>query len=83
MNRQEVHSIREELLELCSMAEELPDPWIKLLCEYNLYILRNDNFMATDVLEKTYPGNVRLYGLILNNPNINSFMLGISPHWRY
>lgn len=83
MNRQEVHSIREELLELCSMAEELPDPWIKLLCEYNLYILRNDNFMATDVLEKTYPGNVKLYGLILNNPNINSFMLGISPHWRY
>lgn len=83
MDRQNVFAIREELLDLCSNAEDLPDPWIKLLCEYNLYILRDGNTLATNELIKTYPGDVNLYGLILKNPNINSFMLGISPHWRY
>lgn len=83
MNRQDVLSIREELLDLCSDAENLPDPWIKLLCVYNLLILRDGNILTTDALIKSYPGDVNLYGLILKNPNINSFMLGISPHWRY
>lgn len=83
IDRQDIFYIREELLNLCSDAEDLPDPWIKLLCTYNLYILRDGNILETDDLIKTYPGDANLYGLILKNPNINSFMLGISPHWRY
>ena len=84
MNSQDVYYIRDELLEIRSEAEDLPDPWIKLLCEYNLYRLRNGNNMLTDNLTKNYPGDVNIYGLILkNNSNINSFMLGVSPHWRY
>jgi len=83
MNTQDAFSIREELLDLCSDAEELPDPWIKLLCVYNICILRNDNISPTDDLVKNYPGDMNLYGLILKNPNIKCFMLGISPHWRY
>lgn len=83
MNKQEIDSIRLELLELCSDAENLPDPWIKLLCEYNLYILRNSDISTDDVFTKNYPGDMNLYGLFLKNPNFNKFMLGISPHWRY
>lgn len=83
IRKQDVYYIREELLSLCSEAEELPDPWIKLLCEYNLYILRNGDISHTDSFLKNYPGDVNLYGLILKNTNINNFMLGISPHWRY
>ena len=83
MNKQEVNCIRSELLELCSSAEDLPDPWIRLLCEYNLGILRNGSIAATDTLIQNYPGNVNLYGLFLRTPNVNRFMLGISPHWRY
>lgn len=83
IDKQDILYVREELLNLCSDAEDLPDPWIKLLCAYNLYILRDGNILETDDLMKNYPGDANLYGLILKNPNINSFMLGISPHWRY
>lgn len=84
LNSLNIHSVRDELLELCSEAENLPDPWIKLLCEYNLYILRNGDIAATVDLTKNYPGDMNLYGLILKkHSNIDSFMLGISPHWRY
>lgn len=82
INNEEINNTREELLDLCSEAESLPDPWIKLLCIYNLYILRKDdtNF---NILQENYPGNIYLYGLILKVHNIDGFMLGISPHWRY
>lgn len=81
INAQDISTIRKGLLDLCSEAEELPDPWIKLLCEYNLYILRNNGI--PDHLYENYPGNINLYGLIIKNPHIDNFMLGISPHWRY
>lgn len=83
MNKQDVLSIREELLSLCTDAEELPDPWIKLLCIYNLYMLRDDDILATNDLINNYPGDANIYGLILKNPSVSSVMLGISPHWRY
>lgn len=81
INAQDILTIRKGLLDLCSEAEELPDPWIRLLCEYNLYILRNNGI--PDHLYENYPGNINLYGLIIKNPHIDNFMLGISPHWRY
>ncbi len=81
INVQTISTIRKELLDLCSQAEELPDPWIRLLCEYNLYILRNNGI--PDYLYKNYPGNINIYGLILKNSNTEKFMLGVSPHWRY
>lgn len=83
MDKQNILSIREELLALCSDADEMPDPWIKLLCVYNLYILRDGNILATDEFIKSYPGDINQYGLIIKNPNNKSFMLGVSPHWRY
>lgn len=81
INTHDILMIRKELLDLCSEVEELPDPWIKLLCEYNLYILRNNGI--PDHLYENYPGNINLYGLIIKSPHIDNFMLGISPHWRY
>lgn len=83
MDKKNIMYIREELLNLYSDAEDLPDPWIKLLCEYNIYILRNGNILGADNLFESYPGDVNLYGLIVENPNVDGFMLGISPHWRY
>lgn len=83
MNKQDIWSIREELLSLCTDAEELPDPWIKLLCIYNLCILRDDDTLAIHGLINNYPGDTNIYGLILKNPGVSNFMLGISPHWRY
>ena len=32
---------------------------------------------------KIYTGDINLYGLILKQNNIDNFMFGISPHWRY
>lgn len=81
INKQNISAIRKELLDLCSVAEELPDPWIRLLCEYNLYILRHGDI--PEHLCENYPGDINLYGLIMKNSHINNFMLGISPHWRY
>ena len=83
LNKQTIVYIREELLNLCSEAEELPDPWIKLLCIYNLYILRHDGISDLNSLQDSYPGDINLYGLIIKHQNIENFMLGISPHWRY
>lgn len=82
MNAQNVTSIREELLNLYSEAEDLPDPWIKLLCIYNLYAMREDGTLSLDELQENYPGNIHFYGLIINPQNKGEFMLGISPHWR-
>lgn len=83
LNRNDIEYVRKELLNLCSEAEDLPDPWIKLLCVYNLYILRYNNVSNLSDLKDTYPGNINLYGLILKQKNVENFMLGISPHWRY
>lgn len=74
---------REELLALYSEAEEMPDPWISLLCKYNLSILRADNNSYIEHLKKEYPGEINSYGLIVPNADFGNFMLGISPHWRY
>lgn len=83
LNKQDIAYIREELLNLCSEADDLPDPWIKLLCIYNLYILRHDGLSNLNRLQDSYPGDINLYGLIIKHHNIENFMLGISPHWRY
>lgn len=83
MDKQDISYIRKELLNLYSKAEDMPDPWIKLLCVYNIYILRDGNILDAGDFFKNYPGNINTYGLIVNNPKIDSFMLGISPHWRY
>ena len=72
-----------ELLSLYSEAEELPDPWIQLLCKYNLGILRTDSISYIKSMEKEYPGEINVYGLIVPNNEFGDFMLGISPHWRY
>lgn len=74
---------RRELLLLYSEAEELPDPWIRLLCKYNLGILRENNNAYIKSLETEYPGEISAYGLIVSNTDFGDFMLGISPHWRY
>lgn len=81
LKKEDILNTRKKLLDLCSKAENLPDPWIKLLCTYNLSILRNNNDL--NFLNENYPGNINLYGLILNNPQLEHFMIGISPHWRY
>lgn len=81
LKEEDILITRKKLLDLCSKSENLPDPWIKLLCIYNLSILRNDN--DVNFLNGNYPGNINLYGLILNNPKLKHFMIGISPHWRY
>lgn len=78
-----LEDIRGELLSLYSEAEELPDPWIRLLCKYNLSVLRTDNDSYIEELEKVYPGEITAYGLIVPNTGFGDFMLGISPHWRY
>lgn len=78
-----LEDIRRELLSLYSEAEELPDPWIGLLCKYNLGILRTDNNSYIEKLEKVYPGEITAYGLIVPDTEFGDFMLGISPHWRY
>lgn len=83
MNNQELFNTREELLDLCSEAEELPDPWIKLLCIYNLYVLRNDDMTNLSCLQENYPGDINLYGLTIKAHTTDRFMFGISPHWRY
>lgn len=83
IDNQELINIREELLDLCTQAEDLPDPWIKLLCIYNLYVLRKDNISNLSIVQKDYPGDINLYGLIIKIDNKDRFMLGISPHWRY
>ena len=83
IDKQDVNYIRRELLNLCSDAEELPDPWIQLLCIYNLYVLRDGSIINYDDLQKIYTGDINLYGLILKQNNIDNFMFGISPHWRY
>ena len=78
-----IEDIQEELLSLHSEAEEMPDPWISLLCKYNLSILRADNNSYIESLKKEYPGEINAYGLIVSNTDFGDFMLGISPHWRY
>lgn len=78
-----VDDTRKELLSLISKAEELPDPWIKLLCTYNLLVLRNGTISEWSKSLQDYPGEINVYGLILKNKNLHNFMLGISPHWRY
>ena len=78
-----LEDIRGELLSLYSEAEELPDPWIRLLCRYNLSVLRTDKVEYIGELEDTYPGEITAYGLIVPNTGFGDFMLGISPHWRY
>jgi len=83
IDNQELINIREELLDLCTQAEDLPDPWIKLLCIYNLYVLRKDNISNLTIVQEDYPGDINLYGLIIKIDNMDRFMLGISPHWRY
>lgn len=83
INKEDITYVREELLNLCSEAEDLPDPWIKLLCIYNLYVLRDGDIANLSNLQETYPGDINLYGLILKNQDTEKFMLGISPHWRY
>ncbi|WP_455617950.1 hypothetical protein [Eisenbergiella sp.] len=83
LDRKNKSYIREELINLCSEAEELPDPWIQLLCVYNLHILRKGFVEEHDTLNTTYPGDINLYGLIIKNPKLGAFMLGVSPHWRY
>lgn len=83
INKEDITYVREELLNLCSEAEDLPDPWIRLLCIYNLYILRDGDIANLTDLQETYPGDINLYGLILKTQNTEKFMLGISPHWRY
>lgn len=83
INKEDITYVREELLNLCSEAEDLPDPWIKLLCVYNLYVLRDGDIANLSNLQETYPGDINLYGLILKNQDTEKFMLGISPHWRY
>jgi hypothetical protein len=75
--------IRKELLNLYSDAEDLPDPWIKLLCIYNLFIIEDKAISKDSEILKTYPGDIYTYGLIVNYQNSKKFMLGISPHWRY
>lgn len=77
-----ITDVRGELLELCSRSENLPDPWIKLLCTYNLYVLRGFDINNCEDLKENYPGDIRLYGLIINSAK-GRFMLGVSPHWRY
>lgn len=74
---------RKELLSLYSEAEEMPDPWIRLLCKYNLSLLRMNNNSYIENLKKEYPGDINVYGLIVPNTDFGDFMLGISPHWRY
>ncbi len=76
-------NIRGELLSLYSEAEELPDPWIRLLYKYNLGILRKSKKNYIESLEKEYPGEMSAYGLIVPNTDFGDFMLGVSPHWRY
>lgn len=83
INKEAIIYVREELLNLCSEAEDLPDPWIKLLCIYNLYVLRDGDIVDLTSLQETYPGDINLYGLILKTQDTKKFMLGISPHWRY
>ncbi len=78
-----IEDIHEELLSLYSEAEEMPDPWIRLLCKYNLCILRTNNNSYIESLKKEYPGEINAYGLIVPNTDFGDFMLGISPHWRY
>ncbi len=78
-----IEDIREELLLLYSEAEKMPDPWIRLLCKYNLSMLRADNNSYIESLKKEYPGEINAYGLIVPNTDFGNFMLGISPHWRY
>jgi len=83
INKEDITYVREELLNLCSEAEDLPDPWIKLLCIYNLYVLRDGDIANLTSLQESYPGNINLYGLILKTQDTEKFMFGISPHWRY
>lgn len=78
-----IEDTRKELLSLYLEAEEMPDPWIRLLCKYNLSILRVDNNSYIESLKKEYPGDINVYGLIVPNTDFGNFMLGISPHWRY
>lgn len=78
-----IEDIREELLLLYSEAEKMPDPWIRLLCKYNLSALRADNNSYIERFKKEYPGEINAYGLIVPNTDFGNFMLGISPHWRY
>lgn len=83
LNFKNLIDIRKELLNLYSDAEDLPDPWIKLLCMYNLFIVEDKAISKDSEILKTYPGDIYTYGLIVNYQNSKKFMLGISPHWRY
>ena len=80
LNQNSIIETRKALLDLYTEAEDLPDPWIKLLCIYNLYIITNKPISDNSKIVQEYPGDIYKYGLIINN---NNFMLGISPHWRY
>lgn len=59
-------------------ADNLPDPWIKLLCYYNIQIIRKKQIINLKDLPFLYPGRINVYGIFYKK-----FMLGVSPHWRY
>lgn len=68
-------------------VESIPDTWLKLQYDYNLYTLNNlnNNINATRCYSY-YNGNMELYGLYLNikhGNNNNRFLFAVSPHWRY
>ena len=85
LNIQTFNETRLAFLDLVEKAEKMPDPWISLLCNYNLYILKRNSEQYSGEFTTNYPGDISSYGLYLNNSNtkVNQIMLGVSPHWRY
>lgn len=85
LNIQTLNETRLAFLDLVEKAEKMPDPWISLLCNYNLYILKRNSEQYSGEFTTNYPGDISSYGLYLNNSNtkVNQIMLVVSPHWRY
>lgn len=72
-------------IEIVEKAEDMPDPWIGFLCNYNLYTLKKNIGEEIGSFTYKYPGDKSIYGLYINNTEriIQNVMLGVSPHWRF